>query len=108
MRAPKLGGCQGRDDRELRLGVYCGASHLWKPPHRPLRSRTTMIKCMIASNVSHHVSNVVLVVEPSKIIFLILYTIPQKEDIIFRYLGTIVSPNKMLLMWQRQMQHECN
>ena len=32
------------------------------------------------------------------IIFLILNTIPQKEDIILLILGTIVSPNKILLI----------
>ena len=32
-------------------------------------------------------SSVVLVVEPSKIIFLIFNTIPQKQDIILLYIG---------------------
>ena len=37
-------------------------------------------------------------VKPSKIIFLIQNSIPQKEDIMLLYiLGTIVSPNKILL-----------
>ena len=43
-------------------------------------------------------SNLFLVVEPSKITFLLYNTIPQKEDIILlSILGTIVSPNKILL-----------
>ena len=46
-----------------------------------------------------HLSSVFLVVEPSKIIFLIWNTIPQKEDTILLYSGTIVSPNKILLIW---------
>ena len=45
------------------------------------------------------VSSVFLVVKPSKIILLVQNTISQKEDVILLYtiLGTIVSPNKILL-----------
>ena len=45
-----------------------------------------------------------MVVERSKIISLIQNTIPQKEDIILLYLGTIVSSNKILfiqLIWAK-------
>ena len=44
-------------------------------------------------------SSVFLVVEPSKII----NTIPQKEDTILLYIGTIVSPNKILLFWEGRL-----
>ena len=43
-------------------------------------------------------SSVFLVVEPSKIMFLIQDTIPQKEDIILLYIGYHRIP-KILLIW---------
>ena len=43
-------------------------------------------------------SSVFLVVEPSKIIFLIYITIPKRRIESYSVLGTIVSPNKILLI----------
>ena len=54
------------------------------------------------SGSGRYMSSVFLVVEPSKMIFLISNTIPQREDIIilsYFILGTIVSPNKILRNW---------
>ena len=51
-----------------------------------------------ALNFGNYPYDLFLVVEPSKIIFLLYNTIPQKEDLILlSILGTIVSPNKILL-----------
>ena len=46
----------------------------------------------------HNVSSVFLVVEPSKIIFLIYNTIPHRRTSSYSILGTIEPPNRILLM----------